>query len=126
MQSQYKKTAWLQRMFSLVCTLGAAGLLRRRSMRLRPAVMDQEGIQLCDGTHVTWGQFECIHNPLARIEEAVAERLVLIAPNRVVPVNFDQMVDGNEIKEYFWSQWPVDIKAVDENVGMEMSPEGTS
>ena len=93
-------------------------------MRLRLAVMDEKGIQLCDGTHMRWSQFESVHNPLARIEDAVAERLVLIAPNRVVPVNFDQMVDGNEIKEYFWSQWPVGIKAVDENVAIEMSSEG--
>lgn len=124
MQIQYKKTPWWQRTFSVLCTLGAASLLRRRTIRLRPAAMDEQGIQLCDGTHVTWGQFESIHNPLARIEDAVAERLVLIAPNRVVPVNFDQMVDGNEIKEYFWSQWSVDIKAIDENVESEMSSEG--
>ena len=95
-------------------------------MRLRPGVMDEKGIELCNGTNFTWGQFESVHNPLARIEDTVAERLVLFVNDLAIPVNFDQMVDGNEIREYFWNQWPVDIKSIEEDLPVEINPEGIS
>ena len=93
-------------------------------MRLRPDVMDEQGVQLGDGTKIEWGQFETVHNPLARIENSVAERLVLLTKNRAVPVNFDQMVDGEQVKEYFWDQWPIHVETLVDDLPLEISAEG--
>jgi hypothetical protein len=123
MQIQYKKTPWWQRTFSLLCTLGADRLLRRRIARSRPDVMDEQGIQLGDGTKVEWGQFETIHNPLTTIENAEAERLVLVGNNRTVPVNFDQMVDGDQVREFFWDQWPSHIETLVDDLPFEIIQE---
>ncbi len=95
-------------------------------MSLRPGVMDEKGIELCNGTTFTWSQFESVHNPLAMIEDAVAERLVLSVDDLAIPVKFDQMVDGEQAREYFWSQLPVDLKCVEEDLPIEISPEGIS
>lgn len=95
-------------------------------MRLRPGVMDEDGIELHNGTVFTWVQFESVHNPLARIEDAVAERLVLFVDDLAIPVNFDQMVDGAQTREYFWSQWPVNLKSLEEDLPTVIVPEGIS
>jgi len=126
MQIQYKKTPWWQRTFTLLCTLGVDRLLRRQTVRSWPDVMDEQGIQLCDGTKIEWGQFETIHNPLTTIENPAAERLVLLTKNRTVPVNFDQMVDGDQVREYFWDQWPIHIETLVDDLPLEISSEGPS
>ena len=126
MQIQYKNTPWWQRTFTLLCTLGVDRLLRRQTVRSQPDVMDEQGIQLCDGTKIEWRQFETIHNPLATIENPAAERLVLLTKNRAVPVNFDQMVDGDQVREYFWDQWPIHIETLVDDLPLEISSEGPS
>ena len=126
MQIQYKKTPWWQRTFSLLCTLGTVRLLKTRTIRLRPGVIDETGIELINGPRFTWSQFKSVHNPLAKIEDAEAERLVLFVDDLAIPVNFDQMVDGTQTREYFWSQWPVNLKSLEEDLPTEIVPEGST
>ena len=100
--------------------------MKRRAMRLRPGVIGERGIELTNGTCFAWSQFATLHNPLARIEDAEAERLVLSVDHLAIPVNFDQMVDGAQVREYFWSHWPVDIKTGGEDLSIANSSEGSS
>ncbi len=100
--------------------------MKRRAMRLRPGVIDERGIELTNGTCFAWSQFANVYNPLARIEDVEAERLVLSVDHLAIPVNFDQMVDGAQVRECFWSHWPIDIKTGEEDLPIEISPEGSS
>ena len=46
--------------------------------------------------------------------------LVLFVDDLAIPVNFDQMVDGAQTREYFWSQWPVNLKSLEEDLPTEI------
>ena len=85
--------------------------------------MDEQGIQLGDGTQVEWGQFETLHNALTTIENAAAERLVLFVNNRTVPVNFDQMIAGDQVRNFFWDQWPIHIETLVDDLPVEIIQE---
>ena len=94
-------------------------------MRLRLCSIDETGIELTNGIRFAWHQFKAVHNPLARIEDAEAERLVLYVDNLTIPVNFDQMLEGMTVRESFWNHWPAEVRPGEKDLPTKISQEGS-
>ena len=114
MQIQYKRAPRWQRFFTMVCTLGFASFVVRLAMRSWPAVLDEQGIQLRNGTKVEWVECKTFTNPIGRTENSTAERLLLLSDRRNVPFNFDQMVDPEQVREFLRDQLLEGFEVVDE------------
>lgn len=126
MQIQYRKTPRWQSILASICTLGLARLLLRRMLRLRPDAMDEQGLLLANGMRIEWGQCDEITNACTTGVDAEVERLVLLVNGQHVPLHFDQMIDGEQVREFFWSRLPGRLAEQNEESKVAIQPERTS